>query len=993
MGGGHATAGGIEYQGRTAAYVAAHILARRRLKWIPRLPLVPTAISAETEGAGDDITLETAGQIQTLEVQVKKTLSRDRRFIETIERFCAHLPEESTTHGAIVVSSDSSIPIRRELREDLDLLRQGALRSPRQAFVQAQEIAEQQGTRAVLERLHVVELDVLLDESAVTEVAVSLVREVVSSRDLADAAWAALKADGTKLARERGRRDGKDIEAVLADVGIAVRPRGGDVSHVTDALRGGISTVDTTQISSSHAVQVLPEEKHAGQIQVARDLLESGETSAARRVLERLSAHAEFGDLDDGDQAATASLLGVSWSREGHLDEAAEYLTKALVHDPDYTPALVNLAAVEVNRDNLRAGVDLANRVLALDPHNVHAIGLLLPLSGQFEEAKITIPATLEKAPAILTAQARVRLNEGDLRGAVDLLQDVVGIAPEDIEPNWLLANTIVGGCTSGDLPYGFLPIADRAASKALELGEALGIVPLIRDALLARAEARRMRGESEGARRDLREACNRFPNSEKARLLLASMLLEVGEPEFALATLGSPAPFGPATGEVNVEALTLRVSILSLLRRRAEARATLDKLLEAVEMSDEPERSNLLIMVAEAAVNSGFPDTAETVLDDLVDVADHWFVPLLRARLAEGRGDSSEAERQFAATLELSHGSQRSRARGLFGDYLRRQGRLREAIDAYETAITADPASEFAETYARTLYMLGDLTKATLFLESLATQEPSLKWALELESRIAAERGDLQGTISTLTQLLELAPSDIDARIRLAMAHLRQDASPECEQQLQHLASLEDQATPSQLVQIAQLFAHIERYDAALQSAYRAARRAPQEKFITQMYIAIFSQCERSGIDLDADRVTAGTWVKLESLTGDELHYTIIDPLLEEPQPDEFTPDSMAVQDVINLHAGDTVVRQEGTEQETEFTIREIKTLYVHIFQDLLINYHRRHPDSFAIQGFRLPEKTVVPSEDPLLRSVMERRQLAEAVLDIYRRHDHHLV
>ncbi len=220
-------------------------------------------------------------------------------------------------------------------------------------------------------------------------------------------------------------------------------------------------------------------------------------------------------------------------------------------------------------------------------------------------------------------------------------------------------------------------------------------------------------------------------------------------------------------------------------------------------------------------------------------------------------------------------------------------------------------------------------------------------------------------------------------------MAYLRQNASTECEQQLQQLTNLEDQATPSQLVQIAQLFAHVERYAEALRCAYRAARQAPQEKLVAQVYIAIFSQCERSGLDLDMDRIAAGTWVTLESSAGDELQYTIVDPLLEDPQADEFTPDSTAVRDIVDLRAGDTIIRQQGTERETEFTVRESKTLFVHIFQDLLINYHRRHPDSLAIQGVRLPEETIGSAEDPLLRSVMERRELAEAVLDIYRRHE----
>ena len=77
--GGRATNQGTKYQAGVGAWVAVHIIARAKLPdW--KLPRgVPTAVSFEQGGAGDDVRVETStGHVY--EIQAKRTLKADGDF-------------------------------------------------------------------------------------------------------------------------------------------------------------------------------------------------------------------------------------------------------------------------------------------------------------------------------------------------------------------------------------------------------------------------------------------------------------------------------------------------------------------------------------------------------------------------------------------------------------------------------------------------------------------------------------------------------------------------------------------------------------------------------------------------------------------------------------------------------------------------------------------------------------------------------------------------
>ncbi len=69
--------------------------------------------------------------------------------------------------------------------------------------------------------------------------------------------------------------------------------------------------------------------------------------------------------------------LGVADLLDGQLDSAESNFDKALAVDPDYVPAIVNLAAVALQKGDYRRSKNLASRTLALSPFQGEALMVL----------------------------------------------------------------------------------------------------------------------------------------------------------------------------------------------------------------------------------------------------------------------------------------------------------------------------------------------------------------------------------------------------------------------------------------------------------------------------------------------------------------------------------------------------------------------------------------------------------------------------------------
>ena len=111
--GGAAAAGGFSFQANLGAIAGIHTLRGTPVQWTDGLTgAAPCAVSFETSGPGDDLSLElTDGSI--VEIQAKKGLRADERFWSALDALCEGIHCDRCSYGILIVCPNSSVPVRR----------------------------------------------------------------------------------------------------------------------------------------------------------------------------------------------------------------------------------------------------------------------------------------------------------------------------------------------------------------------------------------------------------------------------------------------------------------------------------------------------------------------------------------------------------------------------------------------------------------------------------------------------------------------------------------------------------------------------------------------------------------------------------------------------------------------------------------------------------------------------------------------------------------
>jgi hypothetical protein len=91
---------------------------------LPDARCVPTAVSAETGGPGDDIRIECQDGT-VVEVQAKKGLTRGAKLWEALLKLARGLAADPSLRGVLLVDYASSVTIRDALREDIPRIASG----------------------------------------------------------------------------------------------------------------------------------------------------------------------------------------------------------------------------------------------------------------------------------------------------------------------------------------------------------------------------------------------------------------------------------------------------------------------------------------------------------------------------------------------------------------------------------------------------------------------------------------------------------------------------------------------------------------------------------------------------------------------------------------------------------------------------------------------------------------------------------------------------
>jgi putative PEP-CTERM system TPR-repeat lipoprotein len=539
-----------------------------------------------------------------------------------------------------------------------------------------------------------------------------------------------------------------------------------------------------------------------GQFQKALD--ETADRSASSAELTTLRGEAYLG-LND----------------PAHAKEAVE---AALKLKPDHAPALIGMARWAMSQNDLAGATAYADSAIAKNPRDAEALffkGAMLRAAGKPEEAIAVFDQVVKLDPAhrfayVEKAALEIALNKLDA-ARVDL------DAAKKQNPNTLqvLYTEALLDFTKGN------------SKGALELlQKVLRVAPEHYPSVLLAGAAEANTGATEQATAHLRQYLEKFPTNTYARKLLASTLIKTGQAPDALAVIG-PAlkenandpqllalagqgylearDFGKASeyfdkaSKLAPNAVGLHTS-LGLSRLGAgDSEEAVKELEKAAAMDDKGNQAGMALvrtelglkhydkaLAAVARMEQAHPNDPQVInVRGGVLLAKHdlagaraafekaaalkadFFGPVANLAQLDLMDRHPEAAQQRLQAF-LAKNPKSSGAMTTLGALAAKQNQPAQAIGWLEKAQAANPDDVGAALRLGSAYLKnGDKARALTLMRKLQTTNPMNPDVLDLLGQIQVASADLAGALDTYSKLVNVLPKAPLAQMRLASVHM----------------------------------------------------------------------------------------------------------------------------------------------------------------------------------------------------------------------------
>ncbi len=714
-------------------------------------------------------------------------------------------------------------------------------------------------------------------------------------------------------------------------------------------------------------------------IDEAKNLADQERWSSALQLLLQIDADANrASDIGPRVRYRLTVNTGACLFALGRPEEARPYFERALDYETDDALALGQLAQIEMDVGDARAAAQYARRAVAKEPISLIGWNVLVQSSVD-ELTPEAIPQPLRETPLILVARGIIALRYGRTEEGIELFRRALRKGPRDVQTLVVLVESLLVQAVEEHPFCEFTPELRREvirlSSEAIEQMKEAERPGLLSRALVARGVAMLELDEA-AALRDLKRAGELEPESAAQKFNVARALFRQGRADGALYLLDQISD-----GEHRALVQSLRARALLAMDRLPEVGIAIREAQQA--SNGAPNELALSLDLADTATRADHLDLAEEILAG-VSAEDESRSAVLRGRIAVARGEIDTARTLYETALESALEGDRADVALEFAMQLLR---LEDPISAkqYFRIGNASEREDFhRKAFAQSLIESEDWEGAAELLDLMEGEGELADWALDLGGMIGLQRDDFPCAITYLQALLLRRPDVPETRIRLAYALQRRDLS---DRSLEVLEPLRDQTDLSarELCRVAQLYSHAGQGADALALSYRSVRLSPDDPEIKRLYVKFFMDRGESD-EFDADEIGPDTWVRLIEVGGSRLieHFIVAD------RPHMGHPTEIAVTDergqrLLGKRVDDVVTYHEGRLSETNYRVAEIKSGYVHVFQDVLETFPAKHPDFDGVQAFHIDDSRSLDSFTPIFVSVDRRAAQAEQILAYY--------
>ena len=714
--------------------------------------------------------------------------------------------------------------------------------------------------------------------------------------------------------------------------------------------------------------------KLAAKIDFARGLIDRGLVRSARAELERVEN--EAGEVPTELKFRIVTNLGACALAQEDLHDACALLEEAHRLWPENQKGIANAAlAAHLSNDSERA-LALAHKARALDARNSQATAVVI---GELWEAD-----DIERLEDLIAAEdwitrdhqcslvlAGIRVQQAHFEEAVTLCHSLVETDPDDADAHLALSECLFNYAQADRHLLGYtneligrLLEAETEATQAVDLLQATELRKRSQRALVVRACARAIRGETDEAMRDFDEVLSEVPTHPDAAFNKGLFLLYEGRPEESRSVLE-----GIRDPERRADA-TLPLSDACLATGDAAAAV---RLLKGTLKLDCPSWEDVhraeILCKAEAMANDA--DSVAPVLEGALERhPDDPKLLTLAALCRNPLDDPVGLENSLIKALKRASEADRRAILVHLGIHYQSLGRFSEAADQFAEVVD-DVASHPAA-----IPLLICLTQSNRFREALewgrrireSNRHPP-RMVIEVQTYILDQAGDVHAALACLNNLCSRTDSTPVDQVRLATAQFRCGERDAARRTVLGISSSELCHDPQSILLLAQL-KRLLSTPGYLEDAYLARRCGLNDPTVHLGYFVMFIGREKGWAEPSG--VGPGCAVRLKSESSEQW-WQILDDGEESRGPHELPSNHELAQQLIGKRVGDTIVLRKDLE-DLSYKVEVIQSKFVRAFQETSEEFSTRFPAHTGLSRVRVEDSDFTK----IFRSVDQRNQVA---------------
>lgn len=517
-------------------------------------------------------------------------------------------------------------------------------------------------------------------------------------------------------------------------------------------------------------------------------------------------------------------------------------------------------------------------------------------------------------------------------------------------------------------LDLGRLKEAVEVMDDVIVLTESRNAFGSLPELYLLRALAKVLLQDLEGAERDFDLAIRQGPDWGPAHCRYAHFLFQQGRDEEAIASLRRAVRLGGDS-----EPKYVLAGILSGRedeKSRSEATGIFIDLARSVDSKRPDEALDFppgkSYSISAAAFHSAID---ELVRQDRLSDADELIVGVpesnirqlgrlaARSRLSHARGDADAAAKHINKALDLLATDASAVDLRSLAFQLERLERHNDALGIWQQIVKDSPFGLDVRCLVRCAKLVRRFDIVLEVAEAARTSSIDDPW-LFFEEVETLNSFDFERAVSLLRERIAKDSRDELLFLNLAFIGIKWHRPDLIEPHAERYPAV-DKVEPENGALVVKILREYGDIQQALIYAYELLRRHPDHPAANWALCSIFYPPDSKSPELKTPlEVVQGTAVKFEE-DGLKEQWVIIE---DSPNPraeiGEIQPDSTLARSLLGKRVGDRVVLSISGLRPRIAVIKEIKSKYLHVIQDVMLNWQLRFPNDNYVQFFSLSKK-----------------------------------